>query len=374
MTNNDLNLSNYTALGQAAWLDRTHYGQLRLSGADRVDFLQRMTTNHIARLQPGQAAVTVLTSPTARIMFVFTVLCRADDLILLPAGPHQLDALAKHLRGQIFFMDKVTVHEMPEYTRIRVVGAQAAQRLATVHAPVAELPDGAFIEHSAGILLNQQALDLPGYEALVTGLSISSLRYELQIIGIPDISDAAAYTARRVELGRPAAPTELNDGYNPLEAGLAWTCAENKGCYTGQEIIARQITYDKVTRTLVGVQSPTPLTPGAKITIDGKQAGTVTTAAYSPALQSHLALAVVRRPHNVAGQAVEVASEIAAAAETASSENGNTTNGDAPNGVAGSADAPPAIAARIIDLPLVTDAAPTSSVSVSASVDEVGQA
>ena len=69
----------------AALLPRPNAGVLALLDDDRADFLQRMTTNNINVLQPGQAAVTVLTSPTARIVHVFTVLCRADDLLLLPA-------------------------------------------------------------------------------------------------------------------------------------------------------------------------------------------------------------------------------------------------------------------------------------------------
>jgi glycine cleavage system aminomethyltransferase T len=88
--------------------------------------------------------------------------------------------------------------------------------------------------------------------------------------------------------------------------GLAWTCAENKGCYTGQEIIARQITYDKVTRTLVGLETDAPVTAGARVTAEGKNVGAVTSAAYSPSRQTHMALAVVRRPHNEPGQQVTV--------------------------------------------------------------------
>ena len=67
-----------------------------------------MTTNDVASLRPGQACVTVLTSPTAKIVHVFTVLARLDDLLLLPA-PGETAALLRYLHGQIFFMDKVTV-------------------------------------------------------------------------------------------------------------------------------------------------------------------------------------------------------------------------------------------------------------------------
>ncbi len=111
----------------------------------------------------------------------------------------------------------------------------------------------------------------------------------------------AAYTARRVELGRPAPGHELTEDYNPLEAGLAWACSPNKGCYTGQEIIARQVTYDKVTKTLVGLLCGGEVAAGDDVLADGHAVGKVTSAAYSPALQQPVALAVVKRPHNQAG-------------------------------------------------------------------------
>ena len=84
----------------------------------------------------------------------------------------------------------------------------------------------------------------------------------------------------------------------------AWACAENKGCYTGQEIIARQVTYDKVTRMLVGLRSDAPLAVGATLTADRRDVGAVTSVAWSPALAAHLALAIVKRPHNAVGTAL----------------------------------------------------------------------
>ncbi|MEZ4556633.1 MAG: hypothetical protein R2854_09355 [Caldilineaceae bacterium] len=70
----------------AALLPKPDAGVLILTDNDRADFLHRMTTNDINGLRPGHAVTTVLTSPTARNLFVFTVLARPDDLLLLPAG------------------------------------------------------------------------------------------------------------------------------------------------------------------------------------------------------------------------------------------------------------------------------------------------
>ena len=293
----------YTALRTAAavWTPPAA-GVLRLTDADRVDFLQRMTTNNIKALRLGESCVTVLTSSTAKIIHVFTVLADADTLWLLPA-PGESAVLERHLRGQIFFMDKVRVSRPEsELSRLRVVGPQAAATL--VQAGFTPLPadEGGWQRADACMILQQTTYDLPGYEVIAPAGEIEAVRERL---GAPAL-DAASYTARRIELGRPAPGAELTGEYSPLEAGLMWTCAENKGCYTGQEIIARQITYDKVTRMLVGLRSATLLTPGAVVLADGREVGTVTSTAYSPALQTSVALAILKRPHHAPGTAVTV--------------------------------------------------------------------
>jgi folate-binding protein YgfZ len=301
-------LDEYTALREgAAVLPRRDAGVLVLTDADRADFLQRMTTNNVAALRPGQACVTVLTSPTARIVQVFTVVSltgEPDALWLLPA-PGETAALERHLRGQIFFMDKVRVaNRSATLARLRVLGPQAANVLSGLGFDLAQTADGAVLEHEGLFVVMQREYDLPGVELVVPAERVDAVAEALQQAGAVHLTDDRAYHARRVELGRPAPGAELTGDYNPLEAGLAWACAENKGCYTGQEIIARQVTYDKVTRTLVGLRSAEPLAAGAQLTADGRDVGVVTSVAWSPALAAQLALAIVKRPHNAKGTAL----------------------------------------------------------------------
>jgi folate-binding protein YgfZ len=301
----EIDLEQYAAITNGAGYQlRDDTGVLRVTDADRVDFLQRMTTNNIAALRPGQSAVTVLTSPTARIMQVFTVLCRADDLLLLPA-PGQHGALSKHLRGQIFFMDKVKVEGL-DWRRIRLAGKQARAAAAAIVPGADGLQDEQFVEHEGIIGLTQRGYDIPGCELIMPGDRVDAVVAALHDAGAV-AADDAAWTARRIELGRPAPGAELIEEYTPLEAGLEWVCAENKGCYTGQEIIARQITYDKVTKRLVSLRGEQILEPGAEVLAeDGRSVGVVTSATYSPALLTPVALAVVKRPYNEKGTPLRV--------------------------------------------------------------------
>ncbi|MEM7534332.1 MAG: glycine cleavage T C-terminal barrel domain-containing protein [Chloroflexota bacterium] len=282
-----------------AVMRRVDAGVLVLTDADRADFLQRMTTNNISALQSGESTVTVLTNPMARILYVFGVVCRADDLLLLP-DVGQTEALARHLRSQIFFMDNVKVADASaEYQRVRVMGPTATSTLAAIGFTLDDAAEGAWQLSHEVIAVKQDAYDVSGVELVVPTAQVDAVIAQLIEAGGVFLNDDAAYNARRVELGRPLVNHEIGEPYTPLESGLAWTCAENKGCYTGQEIIARQITYDKVTKTLVGLRSDAMLSVGANVKAGGtRSVGDVTSVAYSPALDAPIALAVVKRPHN----------------------------------------------------------------------------
>ena len=293
----------YEALRLGAAIQRRpDHGALILRGADRLDFVQRMTTNDVVALGPGLSAVTVLTSPTARILFVFTALPWDDGLLLLPARGESV-ALARHLRSNIFFMDKVTVEDVSDgYQRLRVMGPQAGGRLAQAGFDLTNAHDGDWIDIDGVIVVKQERYDVPGYEVLIPTAVGDDPLARLMESGIIDLQDKRAYHARRVELGRPLPGFEATADYNPLEVGLAWTCSETKGCYTGQEIIARQITYDKVTRSLVGMCCDQLLEAGASLVdSEGKSVGVVTSAVFSLALAAPIALAIVKRPHNQPG-------------------------------------------------------------------------
>lgn len=295
----------YQALTSGAAIQpRPHFGVLRLKERDRVDFLQRMTTNDIARLQPGQAALTILTSPMARIDAVFSVLCRQDDLLLL-ASEGQAESLRQQLQSQIFFMDKVTVSdEGANLGRLRVLGPAAGELLQAAGLPEPESDDD-FSEDGGVTVLRQERYDIPGFEIIGPVHEMGALHERLSGAGAVLLAGNDCYEARRVELGRPRPGKELTDAFTPLETGMAWVCAENKGCYTGQEIIARQLTYDKVTRSLVSLLSELPLPEGATVNVNDRSVGTVTSSANSPSA-GPVALAVLKRSHNVEGTDVAV--------------------------------------------------------------------
>jgi folate-binding protein YgfZ len=122
---------------------------------------------------------------------------------------------------------------------------------------------------------------------------------------LPQI-DAAVADLLRIEAGLPLWGRELSEEVTPLETGLLPAISFNKGCYTGQEVIARQTNYDKVTRNLVGLElgNAAPQT-GARVLGPGR-GGFVASVAYSPALHKTIALAVVPRELAAPGTEVEI--------------------------------------------------------------------
>ena len=285
---------------------RPDHGVLLLSDSGRADFLQRMTTNAIQALTPGTSTVTVLTSDVARSLFAFTVICRDDDLLLLP-GQGEAAGRTANLRSKIFFLDKVQVGDISQHVkRARLMGPEGDEVLARLGFDLTEADDGAWRRQGDVTATKQVHFDVPGHELLIPASGLKAFLDQLQEAGATMLQNDAAYQIRRIELGRPVAGSEITDAYNPLEVGLEWTCAENKGCYTGQEIIARQITYDKVTKTLVGLRSEKLLPPGAPVSVEGRAVGTVTSAAISPTSDAPIALAIIKRPANAVGTLIEV--------------------------------------------------------------------
>ncbi len=283
----------------AALRDEGDHARLWLGGEDRIAFLQRISTNDV-RLLPGQGAVTVLISPTARIQAVLTVLAMPTGLLLL-AGPGQGPAIFNTLRTQIFFNDKVALEGRGgALAQFNLLGPQAAGLLAQLAGPVDDLPlFGWRTLTMAGVdvtIQRHEGLGSDGFTLLAPSPAALAVKTALLRAGAVPL-DEDAFHALRVEAGVPAPGFELTEQVNPLEAGLRRFCDDHKGCYTGQEIIARQITYDKVTTRLVGLMLEEMAAPEAKVMAEGRQVGWVSSAVHSIALDRPIALAFVRRPH-----------------------------------------------------------------------------
>ena len=285
-------------------------GWLHLTGPDRNEYVQRQTTNDIRQLQPGRTQLTVLTSGTARILDVWRLVPEDDALgvITLPGrGP----ATARYLQRRIFFMDHVSVLDASDtLAQFDLLGPAAPDVLAALGLKQVPEPGALVGFEVAGVegraLGPEPALNL-GWRLLIPVEAAGTLEARLRQGGAEPLAPDA-YDVLRVEAGLPAAGHELTDAYTPLETGLRAAIAGAKGCYSGQEVIARQINYDKITRQLAGLRLDAPVAPGATVRVEGRSAGEVTSAVVSPAF-GPIALAVMKRPHFEPETAITVVRE-----------------------------------------------------------------
>lgn len=280
-------------------------GYIRLEGSDRVDFLQRQTTNDIRRLTQSQSVVTVLTSPTARILDVLTLVQEPDAIAILPLAG-SAEKTARFLKGKIFFMDKVTVQDVSErMTWLELHGATLDDILSSLGLPKLA-PDEvgtAQIGAEPVTLIGRSGPIGRSIRAVLPVSALQTVETTLIDLGFSVLSHEA-YEVLRIEAGLPG-PGELSEDYTPLEVRLTDAISDTKGCYTGQEIIARQVSYDKVTRSLVGLRLEDSAAVGTAVQYEGRTVGEVTSVAHSPTL-GWIGLAVVKRPFQEAGTAVRI--------------------------------------------------------------------
>ena len=290
------------ALHDAVFFIPPDAGYLRFSGADRVDFLNRQTTNDVHLLTPERSVTTVLTTATAHMIDVLTLVDQGDVLGAITLAGHAA-ATAQHFQGKIFFMDKVAVEDASAtMLQIDLDGPKAGSLLRKLGVEAAPGQDAVSTTDFAGselYVIARKGLAGPGFRLLAPAAVAETLQQSLAEAGFVQLTPET-YDILRIEAGLPAANAELSEDYNPLEAGLDAAVSESKGCYTGQEIIARQITYDKVTKQLVGLRLEAVVEPGSLIEMEGKKVGTVTSVADSPRF-GPIALAYLKRPFDKPG-------------------------------------------------------------------------
>jgi folate-binding protein YgfZ len=276
-------------------------GFLRIAGSDRHSFLQRQTTNNIDLLSPERSLVTVLTSPAGRILDVLWVIDEGESFGILTL-PGQGEQTYNFLQSRIFFMDKVTLEDAShEFSQIDLLGSGLSEFLQDFGDIQKPLDNEILTINITGIpvkILTQRDL---AHRLLVPRDANLQVLTDLAARGADSLSPKN-YEILRIEAGLPAASHELTEDYTPLETGYHWTVSDNKGCYTGQEVIARQVNYDKITRQLVGLRlSEIPQIGDTLYPLNKQQpVGKVTSMALSPRF-GPIALAIVKRPYHQPG-------------------------------------------------------------------------
>lgn len=307
----------YQAAHEAAILvDRSDEGRIMLTEADRLAILHRISTNAVDALQSGEGCATVLITPIGRIIDRIVLHNVDDNTTLARTGSGRGAQVAAYLRKNVFFRDRMKVADQSEgFAQFALYGPQSGAVIETL------LPGaGALALHHvaqgefAGGPLYVVALDPPGVHAFGVIVPVehgAALWDALLVQGEPlglVPSGLSVYDMLRIEAGLPDARGEITEDYIPLEVGLWSDVSFTKGCYTGQEIIARMESRGKLAKTLVGVTLPGPFDVGSPWTVDGRKQGTLTSTAALPD-GNWIGLGVARPELASVGQPLEIAQD-----------------------------------------------------------------
>jgi len=273
----------------AVLLDRSHEGRVRLTGPDALALIQRTSTNDVLKLTPGQGCATVFISPIARILDRVEVWRMGEDVLLI-AGPGRGEAVRAYTQQNVFFRDKVKPLDVTgETAQFSLHGAHAESIAEALIPGAAALPVFHSLTGTAGgvsFTMGRAKPLMGGHFRLICAQSDApALWSAILSAGQPgglQAGGALLYNLLRIESGTPGLGRELSADYIPLEVGLWDEVSFVKGCYTGQEIIARMESRGKLAKTLVKFRLSAPAESPADLTADGKRVGALTSSVTTP--------------------------------------------------------------------------------------------
>ena len=273
----------------AAWLDLSHRGKLRAIGEDRARLLHAMSTNSIADLPAGRATYAFFLSAQGRILADANVI-NTGDALWLDTEPEVAEKLREHLDRYIIADDVELEDKTSEWVEIAIEGPDSIESASQVGWPV-PAQRYAIEEWHSGFVLRVASTGPDGLRAFLPA-------EQRNLVQLPDIpqGDAAAARLVRLENGLPRYGDEVTERYLVQETQQLQAVHPNKGCYLGQEIVERVRSRGQVHRLLtpIRIQSNEPPAPGTKLIADGKEAGEISSALYSPGLGEVVGLAYIR--------------------------------------------------------------------------------
>ena len=311
------------------FVDRSDRGRLRLTGKDRQSFLQGMVSNDVGRLTPGQGCYAFLLDATGHVLADVRILC-LENALLLDVEPGMVSFVAQTL-DRYLIMEKVRITDVSEELRqYTLVGTEAPEFLARLGvSDAADWSEGA-----------NATLEIAGETAIVAAVRLVPVpAFDLYLpasVAIESVWDVVLQSAEtleslRIEAGVPRFGVDMDSRVLAPETGQRLRAVNyRKGCYIGQEIVARIDARGHTNRSFTGfyLEPGEPL-PAAEtpVTVDGREVGRITSSALSPTLGVPLALGYLRHEHlepgtrvTVAGQWATVAVLPFVAAESAASQ------------------------------------------------------
>jgi folate-binding protein YgfZ len=304
--NNDI----YNAAHESAvWRDMSHFGRFRVAGTDGGQLLHHLTTNDIKGLRPGLGCDAALVSSKARLLDLLTVFRQSAGYLVI-TSPNRRAMFKPHAQQFILFRQDVRVEDITETTALFGVFGPQAQRVLEAAGIIldASLDAVQTVDRDGALVFVARTKRLPLDGFLLWSEQKEKLTHLVQESGAP-LCDNETYNVLRIEAGIPVAGLEVTEDINPWEANLNAEISLHKGCYNGQEVVARLNTYKKVKQRLRGLRLekslPLPMGERASLLAGERGAGFISSSTVSPRF-GPIALAYVRGDYTGAGQQLQL--------------------------------------------------------------------
>lgn len=297
--------------------DVSHMGEVMVSGPKALEFVQKITVNDAAKLEPGAAQYSAMCRPTGGIV---------DDLLVYRLAPEcfMLVINASNIAKDFAWMEANTFEGVElqnvsdDYTLLAVQGPKAVATLSKLtEVDLEKIPFYSFVEGElAGvsmIISRTGYTGEPGFELYLPSDPETSIRVWNAVLeageehGIEPIGLGARDTLR-MEMGYCLYGNDITEETTPIEAGLGWITKVDKGEFNGREPIA-QVKEQKPARRLVSFRLADRGIPrqGYEIRRDGETIGVVTSGTMSPSLGVGIGMGYVDRAHATSGTAIAIA-------------------------------------------------------------------
>ena len=298
----------------AALSDRSGRGLLSARGNDRQAFLHAMLSQSVKDLAPGQGCRAELLDDRGHVVADFRVLVLADE-VRLDCDTPAIAAKAFAALEKFIIMDDVQLADVSGDSAVLTLSGRGAGAL-LLRCGAGAIPSGAWssaawtIGPEPVLLVSAKWTGSADFDVHLPATAKAAVRATLLAAGAANIS-GDTFRALRIEAGVATQTDELDDVL-ALEANLAPEAVSfTKGCYLGQEVMARIDARGHVNRMLVGLtlDGDAPAIRGAVLRAGDKDVGRITSSAISPALGKPIALAYLRREHSAPGTAITVRAE-----------------------------------------------------------------
>jgi folate-binding protein YgfZ len=265
-------------------------GLLVVSGPEAADYLQGQLTNDIEALGPGEAIYAALLDRKGHMQADMRVLRPGEEPeLLLDLEPEGLEAARRHLQMYKIGRDVEVSDESERHSLLSLIGPRAVEIAGT-----AALAENGCEKTTVGGAQCVAIGTAFGIDLIFAAAKREGIRNALITAGAVEASPEAAEIVR-IEAGRPRFGAEMGTKTMPAEAGIVEQAVSfTKGCYIGQETVARLHYKGKPNRHLRGLRFSAPAQPGDALRLGEKEVGSVGSAAVSPAF-GPVGLAIVRR-------------------------------------------------------------------------------